>query len=301
MRFAIDDKLAFEIPFSDISQSVIQGKNEVSLEFHQDDTVQADEDCLVEMRLYVPPTFKVGDEDEDVEVEVGDSEESKPAVKSAVEKFQGEILERAQLGENDESIASFENVLFITPRGRYDLEMYSTYFKLHGKSYSYKILYKSVNRLFMLPRPAGQTTLVVGLDPPIRQGNTVYPYLQLSFKDEDEIELKPNLPAEVLLKKYEGKLSATMTGSYFDVLGKVVSAFTSRKINAPGTFKTAADEKCIRCSHRANDGFLFPLEKSLFLSTNLQFMFDMKTYRLWSFYVWVVRLPALLPAHLTFC
>eukprot|EP00475_Leptophrys_vorax_P020323 TRINITY_DN27793_c0_g1_i1.p1 TRINITY_DN27793_c0_g1~~TRINITY_DN27793_c0_g1_i1.p1 ORF type:complete len:617 (-),score=208.68 TRINITY_DN27793_c0_g1_i1:858-2663(-) len=268
MKFSVDDKLAFEIPFSDVSQSVVQGKNEVGLEFHQDDTVQADEECLVEMRLYIPPNFKVGDEEEEEELEVPEGAEGTPGEprpkKSAVEKFHSEVLDRAQLGEHDESISSFENVLFITPRGRYDLEMFGTYFKLHGKSYSYKILYKSVNRLFMLPRPSGQTTFVVSLDPAIRQGNTSYPFLQLTFRDEDEIELKPNMGEDALKKKFDGKLTSTMTGTYSDVLGKVFAALTNRKINAPGAFKNSIGERCVRCSHRAFDGMIFPLERSLF-------------------------------------
>jgi structure-specific recognition protein 1 len=255
----VDDKLAFELPYSDIAQSVVQGKNEVSFEFHQDDTVQPDEDCLVEMRLYIPPNYKGASNDDEAILDL-----EQTSAKSAVELFQNDILDRAQLGEKDESIASFEDVLFLTPRGRYDLEVYGTYFKLHGKSYSYKILHKSVNRLFILPRPGGQTTLVISLDPAIRQGNTTHPFLQLSFKDEDEIELKPNLPEDVLVKKYEGKLAPVMTGTYFEILGSVLSAFTNRKINGTGAFETAYGDKCIKCSHKANDGFLFPLEKSFF-------------------------------------
>ncbi len=259
MRFMVDDKLAFELPYSDIAQSVVQGKNEVSFEFHQDDTVQPDEECLVEMRLYIPPSYKSASNDDEAVMDLGEQPQ-----KSAVEQFQADILDRAQLGEKDESIASFEDILFLTPRGRYDLEVYGTYFKLHGKSYSYKILHKSVNRLFILNRPGGQTTLVISLDPAIRQGNTTHPYLQLSFKDEDEIELKPNLPEDVIAKKYEGKLTSVMSGSFFEILGKVLSAFTNRKLNSSESYETVHEEKCLKCSHKANDGFLFPLEKSFF-------------------------------------
>lgn len=84
-------------------------------------------------------------------------------------------------GALDESIASFSDVLFVTPvseeeevvpvhcipispllqRGRFELEMFASFFKLHGKSYSYKILYKSIKRLFMLNRPDQHVIFVV--------------------------------------------------------------------------------------------------------------------------------------------
>jgi structure-specific recognition protein 1 len=192
MRFSVDGKLSFEVPFSDIGQSVIQGKNEISLEFQEDDTVDPGDDVLTEMRLYIPPGLA------DASAPAAEGEE--PVALSAIEGFQKQIMDRASLGESsDETIASFDDVLFITPRGRYDVEMYANYLSLHGKSFSYKIMYKSINRLFLLPRPNSQTTLVVSLNPAIRQGQTSYPFLQMAFKDEDEIELKPNMDPYIAL------------------------------------------------------------------------------------------------------
>lgn len=50
MSFEVDNKLAFEIPLSDVAQSTT-GKNEVSLEFHQNDDTPI---SLMEMRFFVP-------------------------------------------------------------------------------------------------------------------------------------------------------------------------------------------------------------------------------------------------------
>lgn len=50
MSFEVDNKLAFEIPLSDVAQSTT-GKNEVSLEFHQNDEAPV---SLMEMRFFVP-------------------------------------------------------------------------------------------------------------------------------------------------------------------------------------------------------------------------------------------------------
>lgn len=37
-------------------------------------------------------------------------------------------------------------------RGRYDIDMFLTHFRLRGKTYDYKILTSSVTRIFLLPK-----------------------------------------------------------------------------------------------------------------------------------------------------
>jgi hypothetical protein len=61
LYFTIDGKRAFEIPLSDVSRSVLQStiasKNDVSLEFHQDDVAEETE-SLVEVRFHFPAAEK---------------------------------------------------------------------------------------------------------------------------------------------------------------------------------------------------------------------------------------------------
>lgn len=52
MSFDINDNTAFEIPLSNVSQCAT-GKNEVTLEFHQNDDTEV---SLMEVRFYVPPS-----------------------------------------------------------------------------------------------------------------------------------------------------------------------------------------------------------------------------------------------------
>lgn len=65
LSFEVNDNAAFEIPLSSVSQCAT-GKNEVTLEFHQNDDTEV---SLMEVRFYVPPI--PGDEGSDpVEVSV---------------------------------------------------------------------------------------------------------------------------------------------------------------------------------------------------------------------------------------
>lgn len=59
LSFEVSDTPVFEIPLSSVSQCTT-GKNEVTLEFHQNDDTEV---SLMEVRFYVPPT--TGDEGAD--------------------------------------------------------------------------------------------------------------------------------------------------------------------------------------------------------------------------------------------
>ena len=72
--------------------------------------------------------------------------------------------------------------------------MHDTFLRLRGKSHDYKVLYTSIKRLFLVPKPDDlHFCFIMGLEPPLRQGQTRYPYLVFQFEREDEIELNVNL------------------------------------------------------------------------------------------------------------
>lgn len=63
LSFDVNDNTAFEIPLSNVSQCAT-GKNEVTLEFHQNDDTEV---SLMEVRFYVPPS-QADERQESVEV-----------------------------------------------------------------------------------------------------------------------------------------------------------------------------------------------------------------------------------------
>lgn len=153
--FLVGNKPAFEIPLPSIANSNIAGKTEVSLEFIQPDSNAkrnpknaADE--LMELRMYVPGTQQKdegGEDGEDI---------------SAAQLFHDTIKEKADIGQvSGESIVIFHEVLVSTPRGRYDIHMFPTFLRLHGKTYDYKVPYNTVSRLFLLPRADEQNVSLV--------------------------------------------------------------------------------------------------------------------------------------------
>eukprot|EP00102_Acyrthosiphon_pisum_P011553 XP_008180317.1 PREDICTED: FACT complex subunit Ssrp1 [Acyrthosiphon pisum] len=169
LSFDIGNLTAFEIPLNNVSQCTT-GKNEVTLEFHQNDETPV---SLCEMRFHIPSAELAGDQD-------------------PVDAFHDQVMKQASvISISGDAIAIFREMQCLTPRGRYDIKVFQTFFQLHGKTFDYKIPMTTVLRLFILPHKDGrQIFFVVSLDPPIKQGQTRYHYLVLLFNMEEETSIE---------------------------------------------------------------------------------------------------------------
>ena len=157
MAFVVGNKTSFELPLQHVANSNIAGRTEVSLEFMapSDSTGkkpskgQADE--MVEIRFFVPgQSTRV--RGSDAGSNKSDAEDDGEDI-SAAQAFHDAIKEKAELGHvSGDIILSFEEVLVLTPRGRYDVDMFPDFLRLRGKTYDYKIVYSSISRLFLLPK-----------------------------------------------------------------------------------------------------------------------------------------------------
>lgn len=273
VRFYIKDKLAFEMPVSHIANSNIAGKTEVSMEFVHPEGQQPDTntgavngggssskarkargDQLVEMRLHVPGVI-------DREGASGDEGEEKTAANA----FHEAIKRKADIGQvAGDGIVVFKEVLVLTPRGRYDIDMFPTFLRLRGKTYDYKILYQSINRLFLLPKPDEvHVQFVVGLDPPIRQGQTRYPYLVLQFPREEEMDAELNLDEETIQGKYGGRLKKRYEEPTFKIVTSIFKVLSGQKLTVPSSFSSSTEQASVKCNLKATEGLLYPLDKAV--------------------------------------
>jgi structure-specific recognition protein 1 len=271
LAFDIGSKTAFEIPLRFISNSNIAGKTEVSLEFtnpdRQIEPTQGKKkrggDELVEMRFYVPGT-QTKDEDKEGDGD-GDDEKSDTEEITAAQAFHDLIKEKADIGQvTGDGIVVFSEVLVLTPRGRYDIDMFPTFMRLRGKTYDYKIMYTSVTRLFLLPRSDEiHVQFIVGLDPPIRQGQTRYPFLVMLFSRDEEVDVELNMDEETINTKYEGKLQKKYEAPSHEVISAIFRALSGKKITGPAAFLSRDHHPGIKANIKAVQGELYFLDKSL--------------------------------------
>uniref|UniRef100_A0A7S0WQ82 FACT complex subunit SSRP1 n=1 Tax=Chlamydomonas leiostraca TaxID=1034604 RepID=A0A7S0WQ82_9CHLO len=258
LKFVVDGRVAFEVPLPDVAQAQ-QQKDDIMLEFHVDDTAADErEDALAEMAFHVPaghPHYSGGEAGEE------------PAAKVLLDA----VLVHTDTGaaSTDDPTATFSDVHVLAPRGRFEVEMFLGHLTLGGQTQDFKIRYASIQRIFILPKSATPHTLVVvSLDPPIRKGQTYYTHILCQFPSEEEASIELDITPETLAAKNEkcgGKLEASMSGPVFEVFARTLRGLSGAKITRPGGFKNAAqDGFAVRCSYKADDGYLYPLDRAFF-------------------------------------
>ncbi|XP_024978317.1 FACT complex subunit SSRP1-like [Cynara cardunculus var. scolymus] len=252
LSFLVGSKQAFEVSLADVSQTQIQGKDDVVLEFRKDDITGANEtDSLVEMSFHIPSsnTQFVGDKNN-----------------SPAQVFLKNIQSMAVVGVGgEEAFVTFDTVTILTPRGRYDVELHLSFLRLQGQANDFKIHYSSIVRVFILPKcNTPHTFVVITLDPPIRKGQTLYPHIVIQFETDYVVESKLALNEDLYSSKYKDKLGPYYKGLIPEVFTVILHGLSSRKLTRPGKFRSCQDGFAVKSSLKAEYGLLYPLEKCFF-------------------------------------
>lgn len=269
LAFVVGNKTSFELPLQYVANSNIAGRTEVSLEFmapsdsaeKKPSKNQPDE--MVEIRFFVPGQSTrargsdAGSNKSDAEENEGEDEVS------AAQAFHDAVKEKAELGHvSGDIILSFEEVLVLTPRGRYDVDMFPSFLRLRGKTYDYKIVYSSISKLFLLPKDDLHILFILGLNIPIRQGQTRYQYLVMQFSREEEITAELNMSEEEIAT-YD-RLKKHYEDPTFEVVSSVFRALSKKKIISAGSFQSRTGHPGLKANLKAVQGDLFMLEKYIF-------------------------------------
>ncbi|KAN0139840.1 SSrecog domain containing protein [Lactarius tabidus] len=268
LAFLVGNKTSFELPLQYVANSNIAGRTEVSLEFmtpsdsagKKPSKNQPDE--MVEIRFFVPgqSTRARGS---DAGSNKSDAEENEDEDVSAAQAFHDAVKEKAELGHvSGDIILSFEEVLVLTPRGRYDVDMFPSFLRLRGKTYDYKIVYSSISKLFLLPKDDLHILFILGLNVPIRQGQTRYQYLVMQFSREEEITAELNMSEEEIAT-YD-RLKKHYEDPTFEVVSSVFRALSKKKIISAGSFQSRTGHPGLKANLKAVQGDLFMLEKYIF-------------------------------------
>ncbi|KAF8182350.1 chromatin binding protein [Pholiota molesta] len=246
MAFTISDRTAFELPLRyerrGFARVLQPHPNAPGGSKHRQQQMG---DELTEIRFYVPGTLTKL-KGSDAGSQKSDNEDDEEEI-SAAQVFHDTIKEKAELD-------NFEEVLVLTPRGRYDMDM--------GKTYDYKVLYQSISRLFLLPKTTSMF-FHLGLSVPIRQGQTLYQYLVMQFTREEEITAELNLSEEDLAK-YE-KLKKNYEAPTYEVVSSVFRGLANKKLLVPAASRGNREgHPGFKANLKAIQGDLFMLERYIF-------------------------------------
>lgn len=136
LAFNVQNRPAFEIPYSEISNTNLAGKNEVAVEFSlpaggnetgtnghlggarsRGRKAGAAKDQLVEMRFYIPGTVTKKEKEKDEDGEEKSVDGSDVEEQNAASLFYGTLMDKAEIGEvAGDTFATFLDVLHLTPR-----------------------------------------------------------------------------------------------------------------------------------------------------------------------------------------
>lgn len=78
---------------------------------------------------------------------------------------------------------------------------------------------------------------VLGLEKPMRQGSTSYPYIIMQFKKDLEDTVRPRLSQEDLKDSFGGNLQEVYDGPFYEIVVKIFKTIVGINVIIPGTDK----------------------------------------------------------------
>lgn len=293
LEFSVNDQLVFDVMLGSLSNSSVVSKNEISLEFRQAQSGdvkgrKTPDDMIVEMRFFVPNTAhqqsnslleksaklsKLNQEDytaqnsnahQDYQSDDNKNEDHSTEQLTPAFILAEAIKQRAGFtGSVGEPILSIGDLLCLTPRGRFELEVHPGFFRLRGKSHDYKIFCSAINGIYSLPKPDEvHHFFVISLSQPLLHGQTRYPYLVFHLEADNEVEITVDPQESSDKNECTEKLKKSYNGPAYAVLEEIVGALSDVKVVRPTGFRGSQQRAGIKCAYKANEAFLFPLEKS---------------------------------------
>jgi len=240
------NKMIVNLPMNLINKVTKNGDDELSIDLKQTSM----KINLGEIRLYIP--------------EQGD-------INAAA--YADDLTKKAHLDfDTDEIICSLSRISFRTPRGKFDLDFFPDFLLLASDTLRTTVSYETIKRCFSLEQPNGKVALVISVDPPVRQGQTLYDFLLCEFPKDLEHNCAINATDEELKNEYADRngqqiLNQTVEGTMTEILVSLFGCLAKTKTISHSSNKAYSSndgEPCLSCSLKANRGLLYPLAKSFF-------------------------------------
>lgn len=89
--------------------------------------------------------------------------------------------------------------------------------------------------------------IVLGLEKPMRQGNTSYPYIIMQFKKDLMDTVRPRLNKDDLKDAYNGNLQEEYDGPFYEIVAKIFKTIVNINVVVPGTDKNPGWKRCLDC------------------------------------------------------
>ena len=198
--------------------------------------------------------------------------------KSVADSLLAQIKRATRLGHvTGDAILSLPEVTCVVPRGRHRIDVFDECLRLHGKSYDYRIDWTSIGKAYLVPKAGDEQRAVLmvlaNLDPPLKQGQTRYPHVLLQFDKDDAFDAPVALPPAAVARA-AASCGITLQPLYavdaaparYELFSLLVRGIGGLKVVVPGggfRSSSGSGSAFFRCSIKASEGFLYPLERAL--------------------------------------
>lgn len=247
LRFEIDNRLAFEVPYEEITRCANPGtsRNTLTLDF-------AGPKGKGNAHSVESITFIVN---------------GKANIASGLKQ---KISSKSKAGTDTEKLcAQFETLKFMTPRARFSAEFYENFVIFHGASQDYKVFYKEIEKLIYVAASSETMYLVISIGSSVasssRSSNTKAKDFVLSLENGmDEMEL-----TKVILDQtwQERPKIVSCAKTQAELLSNLLSDLTGRNLAlSDEDYQSAEAKKFARCTckGRGNEsGSLYPLKAGI--------------------------------------
>ncbi|PWA83527.1 FACT complex subunit SSRP1 [Artemisia annua] len=246
----------YEIPLTDVTNIETKEEEDVKVSFHMDDTFGATEvDWMEYVTFSIPHTFSQfrGVQDSNTAIEFK---------KSLVS------LDCVRLGSED-PVASFKRLIFLSPRGDYDMEFNLQFFRLKRADIAVTVLYRSIvsiRILCKLPKPmypSPQAYVMICVDPPLKIGREWHSYLVILLNTVREVDepIEIQMSDDLYASKFEHKLQKSYKGLVHEIVVSLLEGLSGKKHSETGEYGYG-----IRSNLEAQSkkGSLYPLEDAFY-------------------------------------
>lgn len=226
--FRRDEQLFFNINMNQLVNCSLISKNELMFE-----TSNEGSDILTEVKIFVPDILS----------------KDNNSVTSSASDLYSQIKSKTTTNEMSDlkPLLTLYNLSCLLPRGRFDLELYSEFFQIRGKSFDYKVSFSNVSKIFFLSlteeENPSQYYLLFALKSPVKHGQTQYHSI-LFMIDLEQIKLEDEKEGES------------------QDLEKLLGSLSSQKIIKIGSFSSIKREPFLKCIYKASEGHLFVLDRN---------------------------------------
>eukprot|EP00438_Fugacium_kawagutii_P005992 Skav210871 [mRNA] locus=scaffold7397:14746:20683:+ [translate_table: standard] len=169
-------------------------------------------------------------------------------------------------------LGQFSDISFVAPRGKHDLQVFPDLLQIRGKTATYLVKWSSIKKLLQVDMPDKKhKMLVVGVNPPIRNGNVQHEMIGMKMEIRGICDTSVSIPKEAwetakgngLEKSLPSELEQDEVPTFEAVACILKEMSGQNPLKPTSRFQVPDGTSSVPCSLITDTGHLFLFQKQL--------------------------------------